>query len=189
MDTITQLVTIAAVVLGGLTTWATNSLVERSKRRDGLRTRWDERKLDAYVEYVAAVRACIYAAVLAYEVTQDLRSMPRSEHELLLDLTECERHRALAFERLMMLAGERVIEAGHAVNVATLEIDWRARGLVDGTLAEWRELHAEAFRAINAFHDEARADLGVNGLFAYRRHSDRGLILPASRSSTSADPE
>ncbi len=189
MDTVTQLVTIAAVVLGALTTYVTNNLVERSKRRDGLRVRWDEKKLDAYVEYVGAVRSCIYAAVLAYEVTEDLRSMPRTEHELLMDLTEMEGRRALAFERLMMLAGEDVIEAGHAVNVATLAIDWRARRLVDGTLAEWRALHADAFTAINRFHDAARADLGVNGEFARTRHSERGLILPAPRSTSVNDPE
>lgn len=79
MDTITQLLTIAAVVLGSVTTYVTNSLMERTKRRDTLRVRWDEKKLDTYVEYVGSVRACIYAAVLAYEVTHDIRSMPRTD--------------------------------------------------------------------------------------------------------------
>ncbi|TWE18623.1 MULTISPECIES: hypothetical protein [Streptomycetaceae] len=187
MDTITQLLTIAAVVLGSVTTYVTNSLMERTKRRDTLRVRWDEKKLDTYVEYVGSVRACIYAAVLAYEVTHDIRSMPRTEHELLMDLTEAEGRRALAFERLMMLADEGVIEAAHAVNTATLAIDWRARRLVEGTLTEWRALHTEIFRAINAFHEVARADLGVNGGFAGDRHSARGLILPNARSSSTEE--
>ncbi|MFG2825798.1 hypothetical protein ACGFX4_41010 [Kitasatospora sp. NPDC048365] len=181
MDTITQLVTIAAVVLGGLTTYMTNQLMERSKRKDSLRVRWDEKKLDAYVEYVGSVRSCIYAAVLAYEVTHDLRAMPRTEHELLMDLTEAEGRRALAFERLMMLAGDQVIDAAHAVNSATLAIDWRARRLVEGPLEEWRGLHTEIFRAINVFHEVARADLGVTGGFVGDRHTSRGLILPDSR--------
>ncbi|GGV04357.1 hypothetical protein GCM10010495_15110 [Kitasatospora herbaricolor] len=181
MDTITQLVTIAAVVFGGLTTWATNQLMERSRRKDQRRVRWDEKKLDAYVEYVGSVRACIYAAVLAYEVTHDLRSMPRTEHELLMDLTEAEGRRALAFERLMMLAEDRVIDAAHEVNATALAIDWRARRLVVGTLEEWRALHAGIFRAINAFHELARADLGVSGGFVGDSHTSRGLILPESR--------
>ncbi|MFD0571786.1 hypothetical protein ACFQ0T_24395 [Kitasatospora gansuensis] len=183
MDTITQLVTIAAVVLGALTTYVTNQLMERSRRKDGLRVRWDEKKLDTYVEYVGGVRSCVYAAVLAYEVTHDIRAMPRTEHELLMDLTEAEGRRALAFERLMMLAGDDVIEAAHAVNTATLAIDWQARRLVEGTLADWRALHSEFFRAVNVFHEVARADLGVRGGFAGDQHSARGLILPATRSS------
>ncbi|KQV18538.1 hypothetical protein ASE03_18660 [Kitasatospora sp. Root187] len=40
--------------------------------------------------------------------------MPRTEHDLLMDLTDAERRRALAFEQLMMLADEDRIEAGHA---------------------------------------------------------------------------
>ncbi|WP_033220102.1 hypothetical protein [Kitasatospora phosalacinea] len=184
MDTVTQLVTIAAVLLGGLSTYATNQLVERSKRRDTLRVRWDEKKLDAYVEYVGSVRSCIYASVLAYEVTHSIRDMPRTEHELLMDLTEAEGRRALAFERLMMLAGDQVIESAHAVNAAALAIDWRARRLVDGSLEEWRALHTEIFRAINVFHEVARADLGVSGGFVSDQHTARGLILPEQRESS-----
>ncbi|MEV6212604.1 hypothetical protein [Kitasatospora sp. NPDC051914] len=184
MDTAAQLVTIAAVLLGALTTYLTNHLMERSKRRDGLRVRWDERKLDTYVEYVGSVRACIYSAVLVFEVGQDIRAMPRTHQELMLDLTEAEGRRALAFERLMMLADEGVIEAAHALNAAVLAIDWQARGLVEGTIAEWRGLHTEAFRAINAFHQVARDDLGVNGGFAGELHSARGLILPEARAGS-----
>ncbi|MEV4558286.1 hypothetical protein AB0K51_15025 [Kitasatospora sp. NPDC049285] len=184
MDTVTQLVTIAAVVLGGLTTYATNQLMERGKRRDSLRVRWDEKKLDAYVEYVGSVRACVYAAVLAFEVTHSIREMPRTEHELLMDLTEAEGRRALAFERLMMLAGDQVIESAHAVNTAAAAIDWRARRLVDGPVEEWRALHIEIFRAINVFHEVGRADLGVTGGFVGDQHTARGLTLPRQQESS-----
>lgn len=56
MDTIAQVVTIVAVLLGALTTYVTNHLMERSRHRAALRVRWDEKKLDAYADYVGQVR-------------------------------------------------------------------------------------------------------------------------------------
>ena len=181
MDTITQVVTIAAVLLGALTTYVTNHLMERSRHRATLRVRWDEKKLDAYAEYVGRVRASIHASVLLYEVREDLRSMPRGEHDLTMDLTDAGGAQALAFERVMLLAGDAVVETAHKVQEATAAIGWQARGVVDGTLDEWRALHTTAFRCINAFHQRARADLGVSGSFEGEEHTARGLLLPGSR--------
>ncbi|PGH46918.1 hypothetical protein CRI70_31380 [Streptomyces sp. Ru87] len=173
--------TIAAVLLGAITTHVTNHLIERAKHRRELLTRWDEKKLDAYSAYVGQVRAAIYAAVLVYEVREQMRTVPRSEHELTMDLTEASAAQGLAFERVMLLAGDSVIEAAHGVQEATAAIGWQARGAVAGTLAEWRELHATAFAAINRFHECARGDLGVSGVFAGEEHTSRGLMLPNAR--------
>lgn len=181
MDTITQLVTIAAVLLGSLTTYATNQLVERSKRRESRRVRWDEKKLDAYAEYIGRVRSVIHANVLLYEVREGMRAMPRSEHDLMMDLTEAGAAQAVAFERVMLLAGDAVVDAAHAVQEATAAIGWQARGVVDGTLIEWRARNAAAFAAINLFHQCARLDLGVSGAFEGEQHSARGLLLPGGR--------
>lgn len=182
MDTITQVVTIAAVLLGSLTTYVTNHLMERSKQRETRRVRWDEKKLDAYAEYIGRVRTVIHANVLLYEVRQEMRTMPRSEHDLMMDLTEAGGAQGVAFERVMLLAGDAVVEAAHAVQEATAAIGWQVRGVVDGTLEEWRALNSAAFRAINEFHQCARADLGVSGSFEGEQHTARGLLLPGSRS-------
>ncbi|WP_190210912.1 hypothetical protein [Kitasatospora indigofera] len=181
MDTITQVVTIAAVLLGAVTTYVTNHLMERSRQRATLRVRWDEKKLDAYAEYVGCVRGTIHVSVLLYEVREDLRSMPRGEHDLTMDLTQASGAQALAFERVMLLAGDAVVDAAHKVQEATAAIGWQARGVVDGSLEEWRRLHSTAFRCINTFHQLARADLGVSGSFEGEQHTARGLLLPGSR--------
>jgi len=181
MDTITQLVTIAAVLLGSLTTYVTNQLMERSKQRETRRVRWDEKKLDAYAEYIGRVRAVIHANVLLYEVREGMRTMPRSEHDLTMDLIETGGAQAIAFERVMLLAGDAVVDAAHAVQEATAAIGWQARGVVNGTLDDWRGLNSAAFRAINDFHQCARLDLGVSGSFEGEQHSARGLLLPGSR--------
>ncbi|MGQ4440603.1 hypothetical protein ACN6LI_005799, partial [Streptomyces violaceoruber] len=53
--------TIAAVLVGALTTHATNYLMERSRNRNQLLTRWDDKKVDAYGEYVDAAIAVVLA--------------------------------------------------------------------------------------------------------------------------------
>jgi hypothetical protein len=181
VDLAGQAITILAVVVGALTTHFANHLLERQKMRHLLLTRWDERKLETYAEYIDAVRTCIYSSVMLYEARTGLSSGQRAETSLTEELTDAEGARSRAFERVMLLAGERVIEAAHLVNAATKAIDWRARGTTEGPLEEWRELNREAFRSINRFHESARADLGVLGEFQGADHSARALILPESR--------
>lgn len=180
-DLATQLVTVLAVVLGSAMTYLANHLTERSRFKRELVVRWDDRKLDAYAEYVAAVRTCIYAAVLLYEDKTGLRDSAQPQAELELALTTAEGERASSFERLMQLAAESVIEAAHAVNAVTAEIDWAARTGSVAALEDWRALHRRAFAAINEFHRESRQDLNVVGRFDGQQHSQRDLILPAAR--------
>ena len=180
MDLATQAITIVGVLLGALTSYVTGFLIERGKDRRSLNARWDERKLETYVAYVARVRDVIYASVLVYEVREGLRAIDRTHDALMLALTDAERSRALMFEQLVMLGGPDVISAAHELNRAIAAIDWRARGLVDVTLQDWQDLHVRAFQLINVFHEKARADLGVIGRLA-TDHSNLTLNLPPSR--------
>lgn len=181
MDIVGQLVTIAAVLLGGLATHFTNHRMERQRTQYTMLTRWDERKLDAYAEYIDRVRTCIYSSVLLYEVREGIRSIERTERDLTVELADAEGSRGRAFERVMLLAEDGVVEAAHRLNAAAHAIDWRARGTTEGTLDEWRELHKTAFQAINGFHEAARDDLGVSGNFHGEEHGSRDLILPHTR--------
>ena len=180
MDQGSQIVTLGAVLLGALTGYLTNYFTERSRFNQALLTRWDGPKLEAYVEYVARVRECIYASVLLYESNAGVRPLDRSVSALTIDLVDAEGRRALAFERVMLLAGESVIEVAHSLNRACAAVDWRARGLTSGAIDDWRSLNAVAFAAINKFHEAARLDLGVKGRFDGRKHADLGLNLPGS---------
>jgi hypothetical protein len=180
VDLAVQGLTLVGVLVGAASTYLAGYLVERSKDRRGLVLRWDERKLDTYVSYVAHVRDVIYAAVLLFEVREGMRSMDKTVDQLTLGIVEAERSRALLFEQLVMLGGVSVVDVGHELNKAVHAIDWRARALTDGDLPEWRELHVRAFQLINEFHNAARADLGVAGLLP-SDHSALSLNLPPSR--------
>lgn len=184
MEALSQLITIAAVLLGGLTSFVTTRLSERANFRRALATRWDGRRLDAYVDYVGSSRAQIHAAVLLYEARHGLRQLDSTVTALAAELMACDGRRALAFERVMMLAGQDVIEASHDLNRAVLEIDWRSRDLTQGDIDAWRQLHRQAFSAINVLHGHIRVDLGVSGGFDGESHGSRDLLLPSTGSSS-----
>lgn len=187
MGTGEQLVTIGAVLLGALTTHVTNFLMERSKNRYQLLTRWDDKKIDAYSEYVDATKAKIAASVRLYEARENLREDHRPEAELREDLSGTGRRWGSAFERVMLLGGDDAIEAGHELNAVLSEIDWQATGRITGSLGDWRERHRTAFRAINAFHEAAREDLGIQGNVTGEKHPERDLLVPPSRQSSPDD--
>ncbi|WP_326721600.1 MULTISPECIES: hypothetical protein [unclassified Streptomyces] len=187
MSTGEQFVTIAAVLLGALMTHVTNYLMERSRNRYQLLTRWDDKKIDAYGDYVDAVKARIATSVRLYEVREGLAESERSEHELREDLSEASRVWGGSFERVMLLGGDDAIEEGHELNVLVAEIVWQATGKIDGSLDDWRRRNRTAFRAINAFHEAARQDLGIRGSVTGEKHPERDLLLPPSRRAPADD--
>ena len=174
-----QILTMAAVVLGSATTYVTNRLTERSKRKQELKSRWDLRKLDTYAEFIGAIRLCIAAAVTLYEARTGIKTAPKSIDELRAELTVLRRDKMLAFERLMLVAGDTVVEAAHGVQETAESVAWQAEDVLPGTLTDWRDRNAAAFVAINRFHESARVDLGVTGYFSGAEHSARGLLLPS----------
>ncbi|MGC9498046.1 hypothetical protein [Streptomyces sp. WG7] len=179
--------TIAAVLLGALSTHVTNHLMERSRNRHQSLTRWDDKKVDAYGEYVDASKMRIAAAVRLYEAREGLREDHRPEEDLREDLAEASRRWGSAFERVMLLGGDDAVEAGHELNAVLAEIDWQATGRITGSLEEWRERHRAAFRAINAFHENARADLGIQGSVTGEKHPERDLLVPPARRPSAKD--
>ncbi|MFF0744299.1 hypothetical protein ACFYVL_28265 [Streptomyces sp. NPDC004111] len=181
METGEQLITIAAVLLGALTTYATTYMMERTRNKHALLTRWDTSKLTAYETFVDSVRACIYLSVELYEDTTRIRSSPKSQTELNLELIELVRSRGRAFERVMLLGGDDVVEAAHQLSAAALKVDWQAQGKTEGTLDDWRSVNRAVFNEINEFHEAARVDLGVKGSVKGERHPQRDLLLPPAR--------
>ncbi|SHK57178.1 hypothetical protein [Actinacidiphila paucisporea] len=183
LDTSDQLLTILAVLLGAMTTYVTNYWTERQRIRRELVTRWDGKKLDAYENYVDRVRAAVFLAVELYEHREGIRPCDEPEPQLRAQLIDAIRLQGRAFERIMLLAGDEVIEAAHDLNAASRAVDWQATGKTAGTLDDWRDRNREVFAAINTFHEAARTDLGVSGSVTGESHPNRDLLLPPARQS------
>jgi hypothetical protein len=181
LGTSAQLLTIAAVLMGALSTYATNYGTERQRIRREQMTRWDDKNLDAYDNYADRVRAAAFIAVELYEHREGIHPSDDPEPQLRAQLSQTAHLKGRAFERIMLLGGDEVVEAAHALNATTLEVDWQATGKTPGALDDWRARNRAVFRSINAFHESARTDLGVSGSVSGESHPERDLPLPPAR--------
>ncbi|MFF4813274.1 hypothetical protein ACFY2K_01680 [Kitasatospora sp. NPDC001309] len=148
---ITQIVTLVGVLLGALTSFVATGWAERVKHRRLMASRWDERKLDTYVQYATCVKEI--AAVAKRAVDAEAGSTERAE--FLATMERAEIQRSALFETLVLLASPAAVEAAKAVNVALWESEIAARehgGVQDG---------AALVELLNAYHLQARLDLGV----------------------------
>ncbi|MGW4843982.1 hypothetical protein [Nocardia brasiliensis] len=186
---VSQIVTISAVLVGAMATYLTTYLLTRQRNQHELSTRWDGKKLDAYENYVDKVRASVSAALALYEACrQEGAQGGRPEHELREELAESIKVRSRAFERVMLLGGDDVVEAAHELNAVVEGLIWRARGDVAGIHSEWAQHFGSVFQAINAFHDTARADLGVRGRTRGEGRPERGVLMPPRSTETDQGP-
>ncbi|MEU6819810.1 hypothetical protein ABZ921_04205 [Streptomyces atriruber] len=149
---ITQIVTLVGVLIGALTSYFSVTLAERAKHRRAMATRWDERKLNTYIEYAACVKEVADASKFARlaEAGSD------AFDECIASMEEGERRRSALFEALVLLAAPQVVSAAHEVNAGVWEMEKLAREHrpppVLGNLHE----------RLNTYHESARRDLGIN---------------------------
>ncbi|MEU9475561.1 hypothetical protein [Streptomyces sp. NPDC048191] len=148
---ISQIVTLVGVLVGALTSYLSVTLAERAKHRRTLATRWDQRKLDTYIEYAVCVKEVADAAKRAWQSEEG----SELHREFVAAMEEGERRRSALFESLLLLADPRAVEAAHDVNVALWEILGKARAHAPSvTTPRLSDL-------LNRYHERAREDLGI----------------------------
>jgi hypothetical protein len=164
------LLALAGVIIGAGLTFAFSTLGEVRRERWALRREWREKKLQAFGDYIAAVkRLRDIAQRMAAAVGLDDQAPPLARASGLEALAEANMARSASFETVNLIAGKEVIEAGREVNRAIWRLEWFARGDLDDTdrdgwLAGYRAYHA----AINNFHERARFELGITDEFSPR---------------------
>lgn len=149
---LTQVVTLVGVLVGALTSYLATSSAERARHRRTLATRWDERKLNTYIEYASCVKEISSAAKRARQAAEgtDVHA------EFLAVMEEAELKRSVLFETLVLLATPAAIEAAHAVNLVLWEEEIATRNRDD------KSLNGDLIALMNAFHEQARIDLGIS---------------------------
>ncbi len=123
-------------------------------------TRWDERKLDTYVEYAAVVKEVHRAAKAAFAARANLDDLPA----LLAEMNEAENRRSVLFERLVLLAEPAAITAANAVN-AKLWAGLHLARAQQGSDSDWDPVGQGLIEALSELHRQARVDLGIAGDF------------------------
>lgn len=146
-----QIWTLSGVLIGALTSNFSVMLTERSKHRRDMAIRWDQRKLDAYIEYAA----CVKEVADFVRRSRRVEEGSRAHGELIAAMEAGERRRSALFEGLVLLAAPAVIAAAHEVNLITGQMLEGARG---------HEPPRESYGFtghLNAYHERVREDLGI----------------------------
>ncbi|MEU8852268.1 hypothetical protein AB0C70_40000 [Streptomyces sp. NPDC048564] len=153
----TQVITLVGVLLGAMTSFFAASLAERAKFRQTLATRWDERKLDTYIEYIASVKETNRAArqtLEAHELGEDITT-------LLGEMEAAEARRSILFEGLMLLGDEEATETADVVNERLWALLRCARDPAGTSAGVRRELSLSIIEALCDLQKAARSDLAI----------------------------
>ncbi|WP_129308535.1 hypothetical protein [Streptomyces sp. L2] len=153
-----QIITIIGVLLGAITSFIATTLAERAKFRQGMATRWDERKLDTYVEYVACVKEASRAAWRVIEA----RERGEDPAEALVEMETLEARRSVLFEGLVLLAEDTAASAAAHANERLWALLRCAREPAATPAARRTELGPALIEALNTLHRAARSDLAIN---------------------------
>jgi hypothetical protein len=162
-----QLVTVFAVLAGAVSTFVFGKLTDRGRSARELRLRWDQRRLDAYTEYVTAAKMVGAAANAILEMRM-VGAPDEAIAERVSGLADLEMNRNRAFEALPLIADGDTIEAGHRLNHAVWGLETPIRKGHTPNEVEWLKLADEWVTALNNFHAAARHSLSVVGSFSRR---------------------
>ncbi|MEU4510557.1 hypothetical protein AB0G05_13750 [Nonomuraea wenchangensis] len=157
-------VTLLAVVVGALTTFAGTTFADRLRfRRDQARY-WVDKKLAAYAEYLNAVKAMnrISRRIAAGRGIGE-RAMALHGDDALTLLAEGEARRADASEMVALVGDAEVVASARQLNREVWRLEWIARGLLDVNEEEWEACNQAYVRALNALHESIRRELHVPG--------------------------
>lgn len=160
-----QIITLVGVLVGALTSFFATTMAERARFRRTLATRWDERKLDTYIEYISCVKEAVRTArqaVEAWERGED-NSAPLSEMEA------AEARRSVLFEGLVLLSDDAAAEAAKTVNQRVWDLLECARHPVGDASARRLELSMLVIDELNGLHGAARSDLTIGHTWSEAR--------------------
>ncbi|MGC4878369.1 hypothetical protein ACLQ26_19185 [Micromonospora sp. DT43] len=160
---LTQLPALLGVLVGTLGTILATSLADRARWRRNQSVRWDERRLDAYVEFAHALKE---SHAVALRMTADLRpgsySHPIDRDEGLARLAESDARRTLVWENLLLLGDEPTVVAGANWRDTIWQVERVARGIVD-VQPDIVEMVSRVNEARDIYYRAARHSLGVRG--------------------------
>jgi hypothetical protein len=161
-SSIQQVITIVGVLAGAIVSFVATSLIERAKWRRLKSSRWDEKRLYAYVEYAGSVK---YMISLAWRVSA-ARGLPSSGQPMEIEeglrmISDAEDDRGRKWESVLMLGDGATISAARKWHECAWKLEWFARGKYTDP-DDFRKIFDQSYDARDEFYLCARADLGVS---------------------------
>nr|WP_218906184.1 hypothetical protein [Micromonospora jinlongensis] len=160
---LTQLPALLGVLVGTLGTILATSLADRARWRRSQSVRWDERRLDAYVDYAHALKE---SHSVALRMTADLRpgshSHPIDREDGLARLASSDARRTIVWENLLLLGDESTVAAAAVWRDAVWQVERLARGIIEPP-QDVSRLLTSVNEARDGYYRAARRSLGVRG--------------------------
>ncbi|MFF3858326.1 hypothetical protein [Streptomyces sp. NPDC002209] len=157
------------MLVGALASYLGATLMERSRWRRQLATRWDERRLESYIRYADAIKRFVSVAgrLAAAKGLFDLPQPLGAEAGLEL-LAEAELERGYAFETVLLMGDAETVSAARALQRQAWVLEQFARDQRSGTAEDWTRAFREFQDRRDAFYVAARKSLGVSAEFRLR---------------------
>ncbi|MEU7918656.1 hypothetical protein [Micromonospora zamorensis] len=182
---LTQLPALLGVLVGTLGTILATSLADRARWRRSQSVRWDERRLDAYVDYAHALKE---SHSVALRMTADLRpgshSHPIDREDGLARLASSDARRTIVWENLLLLGDEPTVVAAANWRDAIWQVERLARGIVEAP-PDVAEMLSRVNEARDGYYRAARRSLGVRGGSVEQSAALRQALL--DRSTVTSD--
>lgn len=160
---LTQLPALLGVLVGTLGAILATSLADRARWRRSQSIRWDERRLDAYVDYAHALKE---SHAVALRMTADLRpgshSHPIGREDGLARLATSDARRTIVWENLLLLGDEPTVAAAAVWRDAVWQVERLARGIIEPP-QDVSRLLTSVNEARDGYYRAARRSLGVRG--------------------------
>ncbi|MFF3224103.1 hypothetical protein ACFYV7_15025 [Nocardia suismassiliense] len=153
--------TLSGVVIGGAIAFLASYVNEKSKWGRSQATRWDERRLQAYSDFLIVTRGMhSLAARLVRIRAGDSDPHGMSLQDGAAELGELERERIQRWQEVQLLGSPNAVAIGDELNRCTWTLEYFAYGELTGD-ADWLLINREAYRLRREFSTAARDDLGV----------------------------
>lgn len=158
---VTQVLTIAGVLLGAGATFVATTTTERTRWRRTQSSRWDDKRLMAYTEYANAVKRSVRLCRRIAETKHLLATgQPIDLDAAFAGLADAETERALKWETVLLLGDPAAISAARAWH----EQAWRLERILhedSPNETAFIDAYKDAMRLRNDFYACARTDLDV----------------------------
>jgi hypothetical protein len=164
-----ELFTLIGVLVGAAASYVGGAAMERSRWRRQLSTRWDERRLEAYLRYADAIKkfTSLAGRLAAGKGLFDL-PQPLEPQAGLERLAEAELERGYAFEAVLLMGDADTISAARALQRHAWALEQFVRDMRAGTAEDWTRAFLQFQQKRDEYYVAARKSLGVNAAFRLR---------------------
>lgn len=156
-----QLLPLAGVIIGALTSYLAGTVTERARWRREQSSRWDDKRAQAYADYGYLVKNVYVQCRRIIDLRNHTgKGSAQKLEEALAGLGRLTDERTAKWESVLLLGNPATIAAARTWHRRVWHIELLARG-ERADAEEWDRLHEQMIEDRTRFYTAARRDLGI----------------------------